>query len=283
MSIPTGDQRARRRTGLPHRRLVPDPKTTGGGELRRPHAQHHGRREPAPRRHPQQGGGAAQRHDGLGAGRLPLRPRPHRPLRARHAEDRWRPRCSAPRPLRSSSGVGVIGALDACRAARTIRPHARMCSMCATPAEYRAGHRPGSRMRAGRAAGAGAPTIGSACATRASCWSTIPACAPAWPAPGCARWAHCDVFVVDGGLDAVRTEQDAVAAACPELRRASRPMIDATGLARAAATAATAHGGVDLARSHRLPRRAISPARSGACAPGWRAEAAAGRRRKRSW
>ena len=88
MSIPTGDQRARRRTGLPDRRPRAGSEDAGGGELRRPDAQHHGRRKPAPRRHPQQGGGAAQRHDGLGAGRLPLRSRPHRPVRARHAEDR---------------------------------------------------------------------------------------------------------------------------------------------------------------------------------------------------
>ena len=158
MSIPTGDQRARRRAGLSHRRHRARSEDAGGGELRRPHAQHHGRREPAPRRHPQQGGGAAQRHDGLGAGRLPLRSRPHRPLRPRHAEDRGD---------RAAARAGVRRAIrrrrDRRHRSRALRGRSRPHALCAGCARSRRiPRRPpaGQHQRAGRTAGAGDRPMG---------------------------------------------------------------------------------------------------------------------------
>ena len=155
MSIPTGDQRAGRRAGLPHRRPGAGPGHAGGGELRRAHAQHPGRGEPAPGRHAQPGGGAAQRHDGLGAGRA-ARASAGGPTRypAGHAAAPPAWRSSGPRASPRRSGVGVIGPLDLARFEED--PDRTLYVLdVRDPAEFAAGHRPGQPQRAGRPARAG--------------------------------------------------------------------------------------------------------------------------------
>ena len=62
---PDRHQRAGRRAGAAHPRHRAVARDAGRGQLRRPHAQHHRRAIADQRRPAEQGGGAAQRHDGL--------------------------------------------------------------------------------------------------------------------------------------------------------------------------------------------------------------------------
>ena len=64
---PERHQRAGRRAGAAHPRHRALARHAGGGQLRRPHPQHHRRAIADQRRPAEQGGGAAQRHDGLHA------------------------------------------------------------------------------------------------------------------------------------------------------------------------------------------------------------------------
>ena len=75
---PDRDQRAGRRAGAAHPRHRALAGDAGGGQLRRPHAQHHRRAIADQRRPAEQGGGAAQRHHGLDARRA-SRPTTARP------------------------------------------------------------------------------------------------------------------------------------------------------------------------------------------------------------
>ena len=224
MSIPTG-------ISVPGGELVyrigdlaPDPKTLRGGELRRPHPQHHGRRKPAPRRHPEQGGGAAQRHDGLGAGRLPLRSRPHRAVRARHAEDR-RTALQRAQAFAEESGVGVIGAIDLARFEDD--PDRTLYVLdVRDPAEYRAGHRPGSiSAPGGQLVQATDHWVGvrNARIVLVDDTGVRARMAGAW----LRQMGHRDVFVVEGGLEAIRTTGRERLCRCrnspPKCRRSTSP------------------------------------------------------------
>ena len=121
---------AGRGAGVSHRRPRARSGHAGGGQLRRPHAQHHGRREPPPRRHSQQGCGAAQRHDGMGTGRSAMRTRPPGAFRPRHAAHR-RAGVATGHGLRR--GVGRAGNFPGpTRGVRGRQERARC--MCWTPA-----------------------------------------------------------------------------------------------------------------------------------------------------
>ena len=142
MSIPTGVSVPGGELAYRIGDMAPGSEDAGGGELRRPHPQHHGRRKPAPRRHSQQGGRPAQRHDGLGAGRVALRARAHGAVCARHAENR-RPALQRARRSRKRPASGVIGAIDLARFEED--PDRTLYVLdVRDPGEYRAGHRPGS-------------------------------------------------------------------------------------------------------------------------------------------
>ncbi len=65
---PDRHQRAGRRAGAAHPRHRAVARHAGRGQLRRPHPEHHRRPVADQRRPAEQGGGAAQRHDGLHAG-----------------------------------------------------------------------------------------------------------------------------------------------------------------------------------------------------------------------
>ena len=137
------------------------------GELRRAHALDPRRGEPAARRRSQSRGGAAQRHDGMGAGRFRVRTRTHRAFHARPAGHAAALAIERARAFAESCGVGVIGALDL---ARFEEDPDRTCYVLDVrdPAEYRRRAPPGQPLRAGRAARAGDRSAGSAYAARGS-------------------------------------------------------------------------------------------------------------------
>ncbi len=204
MSIPSGHQRAGRRTGLPHRRPRARSRHAGGGELRRPHPQHHGRRKPAPRRHPQPGGGAAQRHDGLGAGRACAASagRTER-VRAGHAAAPPRWRCSAPSRFAEQSRRRRDRRRSTSPASRRTRDRTLYVLDVRDPAEFRAGHRPGSRSApGGQLVQATDQWIGvrNARIVLLDDDGVRARMAGAW----LRQMGHRDVFVVEGGLEEAR-------------------------------------------------------------------------------
>ena len=147
-------------------------------------------------------------------------------LRARHAEDRRRPRCSARRRSPRSSGVGVIGAIDLARFEDD--PDRTLYVLdVRDPAEYRAGHRPGSiSAPGGQLVQATDQWVGvrNARIVLVDDTGVRARMAGAW----LRQMGHRDVFVVEGGLEAIRTtgrERLPV----PELA-AQAPTIDVTGL-----------------------------------------------------
>ena len=107
---PDRHQRAGRRAGAARARPRALARHDGGGQLRRPHAQHHRRAVADQRRRAQQGGRAAQRHHGLDARRPHLRPRQGPSARrSRHAKRRaW-----------AQSAAGEVGAPQRRRAHRS--------------------------------------------------------------------------------------------------------------------------------------------------------------------
>ena len=173
---PRRHRRAGRRACLADPRPRARPRHAGGGELRRPHAQHHRLPVAAQRRHPEPRRRAEGRHDGLGSRRLRVRARRDArravAFRARERRRRW------PRPSSVAQRFGVKFA-DAGRVRRVAQGSAVAPSICSTCARARSSSAATSPARGMRRAASSCrrATSTSACATRASCSSTRSACA----------------------------------------------------------------------------------------------------------
>ena len=124
--------------------IAPDPKTLVVVNCAGRTRSIMGAQKPARCRHPQPGGGAAQRHDGLGARRPALRPRPHRAIPGRHAEDAGpgagTGASASPRPPASA-----WSARWSWSGWRTDPDRPLYLLDVRDPAEFRESHRPGSR------------------------------------------------------------------------------------------------------------------------------------------
>ena len=165
------------------------------------------------------------------------------------------------------------------RASRTIPTARSMCSMCAIPPEYRAGHRPGSiSAPGGQLVQATDQWVGvrNARIVLVDDTGVRARMAGAW----LRQMGHRDVFVVEGGLEAIRTtgrERLAV----PELG-ADGAMIDVTGLV-ALLDSGDGTVVIDLARSIDFREGHIPGALWGVRTRLERTEAAARRRRSTWW
>ncbi len=176
VSIPTGINVPGAELVLRVHDIAPSRGDHGGGQLRRPHPQHHRRAVADQCRHPEQGGGAAQRHHGLDARRLHARSRQD-PGRAeavarnpRLGEIARRRGCA---PLQHRANrPGHAGALPR----RSRHAHA-LCLRRARSGRIR--RRPFSRrgVGAGRPARAGDRPICRQRSAPASCSATTPRCA----------------------------------------------------------------------------------------------------------
>ena len=136
---PDRRERARRRAGAARARHGAEARDAGGGQLRRAHALHHRRAVADQCGRAEQGGGAAQRHDGLEP----------RGLHARQRQDRARARRVA-RRARLGEVRGRAGRRASSASAASTRPRSRACAPTRAarlylfdvrdPAEYAAGH-----------------------------------------------------------------------------------------------------------------------------------------------
>ncbi len=168
----------RRRAGLSRARRGALARYAGRRQLRRAHAQHHRRAIADQCRHPEPRGRAQGRHDGLAScrARSSRRARPSTP-RSRRAAGSIKAQEAAAR-VAKRFGVQRIDSADA-RPLRgaSARSARSMSSTCARPTNTPRATSP-ARARRPAASSSRRPTPMSGRATRASCWSTMTACAP---------------------------------------------------------------------------------------------------------